>query len=170
MRLFIAIQFDDDILNSLTAFQDSLKELGVTGNYSKRENLHITLAFIGDYEDPDKVLDIMKHVGFRPLRISLDGTGSFGDLFWIGLSENYQLAGYVKRLRKELAANGIPFDRKRFSPHITLIRKCSLNGDDEVVIPVPPKGSMTATRVSLMLSERGENGMIYTEIGCAGKA
>ena len=170
MRLFIAIRFDDHILNSLTVFQDNLKDLGVTGNYSKRENLHITLAFIGDYEDPDKVLDTMKHVGFRPIKISLNGTGSFGDLFWVGLSENYQLTGYVKRLRKELSTNEIPFDRKRFSPHVTLIRKYSFCGKDENIMPDLPKGSMTATRVSLMRSERGENGMIYTEIGCAGKA
>jgi len=169
MRLFIAILFDDRILNSLTAYQDELKTLGVTGNYSKRDNLHITLAFIGDYEDPDKVLDIMRSVSFRPVKISLDGTGSFGDLFWVGLSDNYQLAGYVKRLRKELSANGIPFDRKRFSPHITLIRKCSPGGSEEIIMPDPPAGSMTAARVSLMRSERGENGMIYTEIGYTGK-
>ena len=166
MRLFIAIRFDDKILDSLTEFQDELKSLGVTGNYSKRDNLHITLAFIGDYEDPYKVLDIMNHLGFRPIKIRLDGTGSFGDLFWAGLSDNYQLTGYVKRLRKELSANDIPFDRKRFSPHITLIRKCSFSGSNEIIMPDPPKGSMTATRVSLMRSERGENGMIYTEIGC----
>ena len=169
MRLFIAIRFDDNILNSLTAYQDSLKERGVTGNYVKKENLHITMAFIGDYDDPDKVLDTMKHVGFRPIKISLDGTGSFGDLFWVGLSDNYQLAGYVKRLRKELNANEIPFDRKRFSPHITLIRKCSFCESNEDILPDPPKGSMTATKVSLMCSERGENGMIYTEIGFVGK-
>ncbi|MBR2549175.1 MAG: RNA 2',3'-cyclic phosphodiesterase [Clostridiales bacterium] len=169
MRLFIAIRFDDNILNSLTAYQDSLKGLGVTGNYAKRDNLHITMAFIGDYEDPDKVLAAMKHVGFRPIKISLDGTGSFGDLFWVGLSDNYQLAGYVKRLRKELYANEIPFDKKRFSPHITLIRKCSFSGNDETIMPDPPKGNMTATRVSLMRSERGENGMIYTEIGFVGE-
>ena len=38
---------------------------------------------------------------------------------------------------------------------------------DKAVIPVsdPPKGSMVAARVSLMRSERGKNGMIYTEIG-----
>ena len=44
MRLFIAIQFDDSILDELTNFQEDLKRQGVTGNYSARENLHITLA------------------------------------------------------------------------------------------------------------------------------
>ncbi len=168
MRLFIAIQFEEEILDALTDFQDDLKSLGVTGNYTSRENLHITLAFIGDYGNPDEVLDAMEEVDFRPIRISLDGVGSFGELFWVGLADNPQLMGYVRRLRRGLSEKGIPFDKKRFSPHITLIRKYSYKGKG---IPVsdPPKGSMTATRVSLMLSERGKKGMIYTEIGSVGE-
>lgn len=165
MRLFIAIQFDENILDALTSFQADLKSQGVTGNYTKRENLHITLAFIGDYGNPDEVLDAMEQVDFRPIEISLDGVGSFGELFWVGLADNPQLIGYVKRLRRELAEHGIPFDKKRFSPHITLIRKYACRGGREIPVLDPPKGSMVATRVSLMRSERGKSGMIYTEIG-----
>ena len=137
----------------------------VTGNYTKRENLHITLAFIGEYGNPDEVLGAMEQVDFRPIEISLDGVGSFGELFWVGIADNPQLIGYVKRLRRELAEQGIPFDKKRFSPHITLIRKYSCRGGREIPVSDPPKGSMVATKVSLMRSERGKNGMIYTEIG-----
>ena len=169
MRLFIAILFEESILDALTDFQADLKSMGVTGNYSKRENLHITLAFIGDYGNPDEVLDAMEQVDFSPLKISLNGVGSFGDLFWAGLAEDPQLAAYVKRLRRALSEQGIPFDKKRFSPHITLVRKYSYRGGREIPVPDPPRGSMTATRVSLMLSERGKNGMIYTEIGSVGE-
>ena len=165
MRLFIAIQFEENILDALTDFQADLKSQGITGNYAKRENLHITLAFIGDYGNPDDVLDAMEQVDFRPIDIKLDGVGCFGDLFWAGISDNPQLAGYVRRLRRALSEQGIPFDKKRFSPHITLIRKYSYRGGKEIPVSDPPKGSMTATRVSLMRSERGKNGMIYTEIG-----
>ena len=169
MRLFIAIQFEKNILDALTDFQTDLKRQGVTGYYTKRENLHITLAFIGDYGNPDEVLDAMKQVDFRPIEISLDGVGSFGELFWAGLADNPHLSGYVKRLRRELSEQGIPFDKKRFLPHITLIRKYSCRGGKEIPISDPPKGSMVATRVSLMRSERGKNGMIYTEIGSIGE-
>ncbi len=164
MRLFIAIQFEEKILDALTGFQDNLKARGVTGNYTKRENLHITLAFIGEYCNPD-VLEAMEQVEFRPIEIDLDGVGSFGELFWVGLKDNSQLEGYVKKLRRALAERDIPFDRKRFSPHITLIRKYSYKGDREIPVSEPPKGHMKATRVSLMRSERGKHGMIYTEIG-----
>ena len=164
MRLFIAIQFEENILNALSDFQTDLKSQGVTGNYTKRENLHITLAFIGEYGNPEEVLDAMEQVEFKPIEISLDGVGSFGELFWVGIADNLQLRGYVKRLRRELAEQGIPFDKKRFSPHITLIRKFSCRGGKGIEVSDPPKGSMVATKVSLMRSERGKNGMIYTEI------
>ena len=165
MRLFIAIQFEENIINALTDFQNNLKRQGVTGNYTKRENLHITLAFIGDYGNPERVLDAMERVDFRPMKISLDGVGNFGDLFWVGLADNPQLAGYVRRLRRELSEQGIPFDKKRFSPHITLVRKSSYKDGKTIPVSEPPKGGMVATGVSLMCSERGKNGMIYTEIG-----
>jgi 2'-5' RNA ligase len=166
MRLFIAIRFEDHILDALTDFQAVLKSQGVTGSFTRRENLHITLAFIGDYGNPEEVLEAMERSKFRPTKISLDGVGSFGDLFWAGLSDNPQLAAYVRRLRRELSGHDIPFDGKRFSPHITLIRKYSCRGKREIPVSEPPKGSMKAARVSLMRSERGKNGMIYTEIGC----
>ena len=59
MRLFIAIQFEEKIIDAITDFQDDLKAQGVTGNYTPRENLHITLAFIGEYGKPDDILDAM---------------------------------------------------------------------------------------------------------------
>ncbi len=62
---------------------------------------------------------------------------------------------------RALAANEIPVDRKRFLPHITLIRKASR---DAAGIPITPE-TMTVRTISLMSSKRGRNGMIYTEVG-----
>ena len=164
MRLFIAVQFNDEILNTLSGLQDDLCEQGMKGHYSSRENLHLTLAFIGDYGNPDDVMDAMEETDFRPLSIRLSGVGSFGDIFWAGISENRALMSYVKRLRKTLADHGIPFDRKRFNPHITLVRKASF---DKGLPPVSfPETEMLVERISLMRSDRGKHGMIYTEIGC----
>ena len=165
MRLFIAIRFDDEILGALTGLQKSLRERRVTGNYTSAENLHLTLAFIGDYDDPEAVLETIDRAEFRPMELALEGVGCFGDLFWVGLADNKALKVYVKRLRRELAEAGIPFDRKTFSPHITLIRKVSVPGGGPVPVPEAPVGRMRATHVSLMRSDRGKNGMIYTEIG-----
>ena len=169
MRLFVAIQFDKPVLDSLVQFQSSLRAKRVTGNFTTRENLHLTLAFIGDYNDPEVVLEAMEQSSFRPMELRLDGVGAFGDLFWVGLAENKALNAYVKRLRRELATAGIPFDSKRFSPHVTLIRKVSVPGGGVIPVSEPPKGSMTAVRVSLMRSDRGKSGMIYSEVGYVGE-
>lgn len=165
MRLFIAIQLNDNIKDALTAVQSTLRANHVGGNYTRIENLHLTLAFIGEYGDPDRVLEVMRTVPFEPLAIRLEGFGSFGDLYWCGLAQQEQLTAYVKRLRRALAEADIPFDRKRFSPHITLLRRASFDRMPGVTVP---EAAMTAERVSLMRSERGKNGMIYTELGCSG--
>ncbi|MBE7003935.1 MAG: RNA 2',3'-cyclic phosphodiesterase [Ruminococcaceae bacterium] len=164
MRLFIAIQLSDDLKDALTAMQGQLRAQRVGGNYTKVENLHLTLAFIGEYGGYDRVLETMRSVPFAPLSVQLEGFGSFGDLYWCGLARQDELTAYVRRLRRALAEADIPFDRKRFSPHITLLRKASVDRLPGIVVP---EAAMTAERVSLMRSERGKNGMIYTELGAA---
>ena len=166
MRLFIAIRFDEGMLAALADAQAAMREAGVSGNYTSRENLHLTLAFIGEYDDPDAVLAAIERAGFRQMELRLEGVGCFGDLFWAGLAENKALQAYVKRLRRELAEAGIPFDRKHFSPHVTLIRRASARGGGPLPVPAggAPSGRMVATHVSLMRSDRGKNGMIYTEL------
>ena len=165
MRLFIAIQLTDEIKDALTGVQTFLRTHGVHGNFTRRENLHLTLAFIGEYADPDSVLDAMRAVAFSPFSIRLEGFGSFGDLYWSGIGGSEELAVCVKRLRRTLAEQGIPFDRKKFSPHMTLIRKASF--DKRAALPgvTIPDAAMEVNAISLMRSDRTKNGMVYTEIG-----
>ncbi len=138
------------------------------GNYTSEENLHLTLAFIGEYGNPDEVLQAMERVRFRPFDMKLDGYGKFGDLLWVGISAEEELFKVVSRLRKELANAGIPFDRKKFKPHITLIRRALEKGDGCIPVSCILNCGMTVKRISLMKSERGKKGMIYTELGSIG--
>ncbi len=165
MRLFIAILFEKHVLDALTGFQQDLKKIGMRGNYTREENLHLTLAFIGEYGNPDEVLDAMERVSFRAFDLCTDGYGCFGDLFWVGISGGDELSGVVSRLRRELSDAKIPFDKKKFKPHITLIRKASCKVDRSIPISHISDCGMTVKRISLMKSERGKKGMIYTEIG-----
>ena len=182
MRLFIAIQLNDEMKDALTRLQKQLQRQGVRGNFTRRENLHLTLAFIGEYPDLYDVKDIMDTIDFEPFDISLDGMGSFGSLWWMGLSSgsgeedgNDELKSLAKHLRRALADAGIPFDRKKFSPHITLVRKPTMRnsaaeaGHRNAAIPEEiladlPRASMLVDHISLMRSERGKHGMIYTEL------
>lgn len=165
MRLFVALQFDDSIIDALTDFQQDLRSMGVQGNYTKEENLHLTLAFIGEYGDPDAVLDVMEQVNFRPFELRLSGVGSFEDLFWVRTTGEEELTVLVKKLRHALADAGIPFDRKKFRPHITLIRKMRIQSGKSIPADKLRRGGMMVKSISLMKSERGRSGMIYTELG-----
>ena len=161
MRLFVAIKLDPGFVKALTKIQGAMKALGVRGNYSKPENLHITLAFIGEYGDPKKALDAVKSVKITPFEIALSGIGSFGSLWWAGLSGSAPLYECAKNVRAALRTSNVPFDDKKFSPHITLIRQPDKPAYPKITVP---DTKMTVSRVCLMRSDRGPNGMIYTEI------
>ena len=143
--------------------QNQMYEGGVRGNYSPEENLHLTLAFIGEYPEPDDVMDALETVSFTPFELSLEGVGNFGDLWWAGIQDNPALQAVVRRIRRAFSQAQIPFDRKAFRPHITLLRKARAEHGMPAVETQDVK--MTVGEISLMRSDRGKNGMIYTEIG-----
>ena len=62
MRLFVAILLSDEMKKSLVQCMHDLKKQGVQGNYVPAQNLHMTLAFIGEYDNPGKVKDVIKRV------------------------------------------------------------------------------------------------------------
>ncbi|MBQ1848675.1 MAG: RNA 2',3'-cyclic phosphodiesterase [Clostridia bacterium] len=161
MRLFAAIRLDPAFVSALKMIQDGMKNAGIRGNYTKPENLHITLAFIGEYNDPKKALEAVKSVKFEPFEIKLSRPGSFSGIFWAGVDGGEELYKRAEEVRAALGMRGIPYDRKKFSPHITLIRKPNADRTPRIS---PVDASMTVTKISLMRSERGADGMIYTEL------
>ena len=165
MRLFVAIQLSDEMKAALCATQREMSRRGVRGNFTPEENLHLTLAFIGEYPDAEAVMEALSAVDFAPFDLALEGLGCFGDLWWEGLSGSDALLALANKVRRALAERGIPFDRKRFSPHITLIRKVSYKTDQRLPLELLQHERMVVNRISLMKSERGKNGMVYTEIG-----
>lgn len=161
MRLFVAVRLSDGVKDALSAAQDELYSRGVRGRFTSAENLHLTLAFIGEYPEPEAVLEALSAVSFAPFELALEGMGCFGDLWWAGLADSAPLLSLAGKVRRALADNGVPFDRKRFSPHITLIRNAAGKPPGTAVRPA----SMTVGAVSLMRSDRGKKDMIYTELG-----
>ncbi|MBQ2159396.1 MAG: RNA 2',3'-cyclic phosphodiesterase, partial [Oscillospiraceae bacterium] len=66
MRLFIAISLSSEIREALMNVRDEMFARGVRGNFTPEANMHLTLAFIGDYPDPEPVLDALAEVEFTP--------------------------------------------------------------------------------------------------------
>ena len=164
MRLFAAVQPSPGFRSALADLQERLRAAGVTGKYREPDGLHLTLAFIGDW--PEDVTEILPEVG-KPFAVTLSHLGIFpeANVLWAGIAPSEELESLAKQVRRCLSDEGIPFDRKRFSPHFTLARKPSV--PERVVLSeiAVPKVSMIVDNVCLYRSDRGKNGMVYTVIG-----
>ncbi len=161
MRLFIAIPLAEEMKKELVACMHDLKKQGVEGSYVPAQNLHLTLAFIGEYDNPAQVKKVLESVPLQPFRLSLSEKGNFGDILWAGVKGNQKLKTYVKDLRAALKAAGIPFADDKFIPHITLIRKASARKSYEVRLP---KAEMMVKRASLLKSEMKGGKTVYKEM------
>jgi len=164
MRLFTAVEPSPGFLAALTDLQKRLREAGVTGRFRDPSGLHMTLAFIGEW--PEDVTEILPAVQ-KPFSITLSHLGIFPDanVLWAGIRPSEELDHLAGQVRRNLAEKGIPFDRKRFNPHITLARKPFV--PEKVILSEigVPAVSMIVDDVCLYRSDRGKNGMAYTVIG-----
>ena len=160
MRLFVAIELDDSMKKIITGTMHELKKCGVRGSYVASNNLHLTLAFIGEVENVPEVKTSLQTISYRPFKLSLSDFGNFGDILWIGVKGNQGLSQAAKAVREALDQAGISYDRKNFSPHITLVRKSS--GNRKAV--KAPKGEMMVRKISLMKSGVRDGKTVYTRV------
>ena len=160
MRLFIAIELSDEMKKAAVQILHGLKQNGVKGNYVPVQNLHVTLCFIGEVPDSKPVEEAISGIKFKPFKLSFTEMGNFGDLIHIGTRGGQGISSLASTIRKALDDAGIEYDKKKFTPHITLIRKASGKpGKVEI-----PGVEMMVKRVSVMRSDRVNGKMVYTEI------
>lgn len=160
MRLFVAIRLSDELRKDLIGTMHVLKKLGVKGSYVPADNLHVTLAFIGETSEPEKVKEALAAVKVKPFRLSLSELGCFGDTLWVGAKGNQGLSGAARSVREALDAAEISYDQKKFVPHVTLIRKAAGNWQRAKA----PKSEMMVKSISLMKSEEKNGKRVYTEV------
>lgn len=171
MRLFIAINFTDELLDKLNDAICNVKDIAERGNFSRRENLHITLAFLGEVEPNDVTLikKCMDNVAADSFDVSINGFGKFSrngsDIYWIGIKKSPELSKLHGELNKELAKEGFATETRDFKPHLTIGRQvvCDFGRAEQIINDL---GTMKhkVTKMSLMLSERINGKLIYTEI------
>ena len=160
MRLFVAIQLSDEMKKSITGTLHEMKKQGIKGNYVPLNNLHVTLAFIGETDDPGAVKEALKGISIKPFKMTMAEMGVFGDLLWVGMKGNQGLSGAAKAVRDALDAAGIPYQKDKFVPHITIIRKLGGNWKQ---VPAP-KGEMMVKKISLMKTTMKDGKPVYSEV------
>lgn len=126
-RIFIAINLPEQVKDELEKAKQEIiesfpEEVGKrVGKWARKENLHVTLLFIGSVKD-EKVLEVLSRTkqavnGSKPFVVELDkivyGAVNRGvpRLIWAEIKHNKDLA----RLADKLGS-------KRFRGHITLAR------------------------------------------------
>ena len=60
MRLFVGLRPSDEFRSALSLLQERLRAAGVTGQFLDPSNLHMTLAFIGEW--PEEVTEVLPGV------------------------------------------------------------------------------------------------------------
>jgi len=127
-RLFVAFGISDEAADHLGA-----AGAGLDGRFFrllKRDNYHVTLAFLGDTpaESFETIRECLGDAAneSRVFDAALGGPGAFphaGEprVVWYGLAAGTRESGNLAfRVRSRLKKAGISFDGKPFRPHITL--------------------------------------------------
>ena len=161
MRLFVAVKFSDEMIASLCKAINDLRSRVISGNFTRPENLHLTLAFIGETMNIDGAKRAVGSINARGFDIKLRGAGNFGSLYWVGLEQSRPLADLARDVRAALRGEGFGIEEREFSPHITIAREVA--AESRPGAEAGPAG-MRVGRVSLMKSERIGGRLIYTEI------
>jgi 2'-5' RNA ligase len=124
VRLFFALWPSSDLQAKLAAWG---KQVAGKGRAMRRENLHLTLAFLGDTEAAlvPGLIALAAGVRFTPIRLPLDRTGYWkhNRIIWCGAGEEPQvLTALVEDLRARLDGARVRYDSKPFVSHVTLVR------------------------------------------------
>lgn len=163
MRIFIAIRFTEAFKASILDAQEGLKEQGIRGNFTRPENLHLTLVFIGETDRIGDIKTAVASVRFDPFVITTGQLGCFNGrsrVLWIGIQGKEKVKTLALRLRKALDERGINYSHGPFQPHITLVRQPTETPLDIEV----EDACMTIRDIVIMKSERINGRLVYTII------
>jgi 2'-5' RNA ligase len=175
MRLFVAVLFEEEIKTALYRTVEQLHSCSKSGTFTQKDNLHLTVNFIGETKRLEEVkLAINQAVGrvmAKPFTLSMGGLGKFkrreGDIYWVGVEREDTLWRLQKELVKELKSAGFfDIDDMEYTPHLTLGRRVNVkegfqSKDFETgIVPM----QMEVRKLSLMKSERSGGKLVYTEI------
>lgn len=138
MRLFVATYPSTAALDDLEAMTRELDVSkvaagGTNVRITSRSLWHVTLAFLGDVPD-ERLVDVARAVdratdraGVAQPRLNIAGGGRFGrgrfTVLWAGLrGDTDGLGALAAAVTSELRHARLPYDPKRFHPHLTIAR------------------------------------------------
>lgn len=139
-RLFLALWPDDAVRAQIMAARAGLAG-HMDGRWIKPENLHLTLAFLGDV-DQARIAEVMRIAGEIPgadFELRLDRAEFWPRNGVVCLSASRipePLQALAAELARGLGAAGFPLEARAFRAHLTLARK-GRSRDTRLDLPEP---------------------------------
>jgi RNA 2',3'-cyclic 3'-phosphodiesterase len=188
IRAFIAIDIPEDVRAAITEAQARLKRVnvGVKVSWTKIENVHLTLQFLGDVEEPvvPKISQALVVVArqYEPFDLPVRGAGAFPDakhprVLWVGCDDaEGKLKMLAQAVQECMSALGFAPEHREFSAHLTLGRikpapmKSGIPKPDDALtraldfIKDTDFETMHVDAVHLFQSQLHPEGSIYTKL------
>src|SRR5688500_8973137 len=149
MRLFLAIELSPDLRIHLTKLQDAIRTLTPNLSFTRPENLHLTLKFLGEVPDPavpalTDALSSIPPIGEFPLTTT--GIVCFPDrgrirVISADLHPNLTLLQLHQQIDAVTESKGFPREQRAYHPHITLARA-------RMPLPAPMRDELTALGIT----------------------
>ncbi len=166
MRAFIAVDIP---------FHRRIEELqgSIVGRFKpvERENMHITLKFLGDVDEKklNAIKSVVEGCKVAPFRIKLHGVGFFPSeryikVLWIGIENGEEIKRMMMCIDEKLKPLGFKKERS-YVPHLTVARvkgKVSIENIDEFRDAY--FGEAEIKEVKIKKSTLTEKGPIYEDI------
>lgn len=171
MRLFVALDVPDEVVERLAAAVAPVRARHPDLNWSATSSWHVTLAFLGEVEE-GRLGEVVRVVGpvageGRRIDLRLGDAGRFGRrVCWLGVVDDPagEVALLGGRLQAALGEARLPVDAKPVHPHVTLARARGRRGvlPRHLVDDVPRvAGRWTADEVVLYRSHLGDGAPRY---------
>lgn len=172
MRLFLAINFEDEIKEEIAAIIDFLRPYATQGRFVHKDNLHLTLEFLGEIEETrvKDLKEILNHIEHSKFQLKFTELGHFktrkGRIYWLGLEHNEVLISLQASLRQKLREKKFNVDSREFSPHNTIGRNMKFKNDLNLT-PINEqikKLETTVEKINLMESKFVNGKLVYSVV------
>ncbi len=165
MRLFIAINFSEELKDIIYENELKIDKELLNGHITDKNNLHLTLVFIGETNKPKDISDVISKIDMNSFNILVKGLKYFKQrdkrLYYLDIEKNENLVKIYNYLYDELLNKGFSLEYREYVPHITLAREVILK--NEVKID-SMNYQFTVNSISLMESKRINNQLKYIEL------
>ena len=172
MRLFVALPIPGSGLARLEECADAVRRACRRGSFSRTENLHITLSFLGETE-PERLEEVkrcLSECSSPPLHLTVGAPelfrGNGGDTLVRRVTGGEELYRLQKTLSDALRAALFPQEDRPFRPHLTLARRMEFRpGADLASLSREIRPfSIQEDRMILYRSDRIDGVLTYTPL------